>query len=547
MNYVLGGLIFWGLLLFAVWMLRPGSKLLGVTMETQPKGCNIATIVTLVILIWASSALMSVCPLWRGELEVTEITDGKISAKVKKFPEDEEPANYTVVKNKNQYELMAEALLDGKLYLDYDDVDPRLLEMENPYDTAARKEQKIHYHWDHAFYNGRYYMYFGVVPVFLLFLPFRVITGAALTTYHATQIFVGASIIGLFLFFRLLAKKFFPRLPIAVYLLLGASVSLAGMTHCIAKPTMYMTAFSAGICMEIWSLYFYVRAVWATEDENRALLTAFFGALFGALAFGCRPPIALANIVAIPCLVHFLRGRRITKELLLKLLAAASPYIIIGILLMLYNYVRFDSPFEFGQKYQLTVADQSEYGDIMLKLTSRNRINGLIYLFVRSRSLTEEFPFITDGGIFFTYPVFGAGLFAITSQKVRAMLRESGLKWFVLTGVIAVWVISMMDIVWSPYLLTRYKEDISWLMGMLVFIAVGMKYADSQGADAPAEEDTREFSFAVSLLALFAIFMFTAVFVRLNMEYFTEDQLAWIMDTFLHLRLGVPLPVIEAG
>ena len=546
MNYVLGGLVFWGLLLSAVWMLRPGSKLLGVTMETQPGGCKTATIITLVILIWTSGVLISLCPFWRGELEVTEITDGKISVKMKKNPEDEEPTDHTVVKNKNQYELMAEALLDGKLYLDYDDVDSRLLEMENPYDTAARKEQKIHYHWDHAFYDGRYYVYFGIVPVLLLFLPFRVITGTALTTYHATQIFVGAAIIGLFFFFRLLAKKYFPKIPIAVYLLLGASVSLASMAHCIAKPAMYMTAFSAGICMEIWSLYFYMKAVWATEDENRALLTAFFGALLGALAFGCRPPIALANIVVIPCLVHFLRGRRITRELLLKLLAAASPYIVIGILLMLYNYVRFDSPFEFGQKYQLTVADQSEYGDLMLKLTSRNRINGLIYLFLRSRNLSEEFPFITDGGIFFTYPVLGTGLFAVTSKRVRAKLRESGLKWFVLTGVIAIWVISMMDIVWSPYLLARYKEDISWLIGMLVFITVGMKYADRQSKD-ESVEDTREFSFAISLLAIFAIFMFIAVFVRLDMEYFTEDQLAWIMDTFMHLRLGIPLPVIETG
>ena len=61
MNYVLGGLVFWGLLLFAIWMLRPGSKLWGVTMETQPGGCKIATIITLVILIWMSSALMSLC------------------------------------------------------------------------------------------------------------------------------------------------------------------------------------------------------------------------------------------------------------------------------------------------------------------------------------------------------------------------------------------------------------------------------------------------------------------------------------------------------
>ena len=51
--------------------------------------------------------------------------------------------------------------------LEYEDVDPRLSEMENPYDPQARKELGIYYHWDHAFYNGKYYMYFGIVPVVL--------------------------------------------------------------------------------------------------------------------------------------------------------------------------------------------------------------------------------------------------------------------------------------------------------------------------------------------------------------------------------------------
>ena len=52
-----------------------------------------------------------------------------------------------------------------------------------------------------------------------------------------------------------------------------------------------------------------------------------------------------------------------TFRLLKKLLYAASPYLVIGILLMLYNYLRFDSPFEFGQSYQLTITDQSKYGN----------------------------------------------------------------------------------------------------------------------------------------------------------------------------------------
>ena len=69
--------------------------------------------------------------------------------------------NGTIPGHRDQYERMAQSILNGHLYLEYEDVDPRLSEMENPYDPQARKELGIYYHWDHAFYNGKYYMYFG--------------------------------------------------------------------------------------------------------------------------------------------------------------------------------------------------------------------------------------------------------------------------------------------------------------------------------------------------------------------------------------------------
>lgn len=111
--------------------------------------------------------------------------------------------------HRDQYERMAQSILNGHLYLEYEDVDPRLSEMENPYDPQARKELGIYYHWDHAFYNGKYYMYFGIVPVFLLFLPYQLLTGNALTTYKATQIFTVGTILAIFALFDFLRKNFF--------------------------------------------------------------------------------------------------------------------------------------------------------------------------------------------------------------------------------------------------------------------------------------------------------------------------------------------------
>lgn len=580
MNYVPGGLAFWGLLLIALWLLRPGSGVLSVTMDRRKEVTRAATVATLILLVGTGSYLMSLCPMWNGTVEKTG-----------EYRYETTPSR--IVKNKNQYELMADAILEGHLYLEYEDTDPRLLEMENPYDPNARRDQQIGYHWDHAFYNGHYYMYFGVVPVFLLFIPFKLITGTSLTTYHATQVFVGASIVGLFMFFRMMARKFFPKIPLAVYILMASAVSIASMIQCIAKPALYMTAFSAGICMEIWSVCCYVRAVWIEKDCDRALGIAFLGALFGALAFGCRPPIAIANLIVIPCLIRFIRQHWGEEKLILKLAAAASPYIVIGALLMYYNYVRFDSPFEFGQSYQLTVADQSAYSEGLSTLTFSKIINGLVYFFFQSKGLGEEFPFVTEGGILFTFPVFGTGLYALMNKKVRERLRSNGLTILMAGGAVTILVIIVMDLVWSPYLLPRYREDMMWLMGMLMFIAVGLRYgggteaaaaaagepaaeAETAAADEPAvgaieaaevgeiaseseisgegalkpgcealPDDTREFSSAVSILAVYAVLISAILFVDMNMKFFTQDQLAWIMDAFMHIRLGIPLPVIE--
>ena len=581
MNSIIFGVIFWVLLLGTVWLVRPGSGLLRITMERWTAAHTLVTVLVLAALIGSSSFLMTLCPMWNGEItaKLMEETEARAkemaagagneewmdtaAAAVSMDEPNTDPDRYAI-KNKNQYELMADALLKGQIYLEYGDMDRRLLEMPNPYDTRARRELGVRYHWDHAFYKGRYYMYFGVVPVFLLFIPFKLITGASLTTYHATQVFVGMSIIGLFLFFRLLSKRFFPKLSFPVYLFLGAAISVTSMVHCVAKPAMYMTAFAAAFCMEIWSVYFYVKAVWATEDENRAIFRAFLGALFGALAFGCRPSIALGNLIVIPCLIVFLRGHKFSGKLLLKLAAAASPYIIIGALLMFYNYIRFENPFEFGQSYQLTVADQSAYGSLFSRLSARGLLNGATFFLTRSEDLVAEFPHIVEGGVFYTYPVFGAGLFALTNKKTRTAIRANKFVLFLLGGIATIGVIIMMDVVWTPYLLARYREDMMWLLGMLVFLAVGMRYTDGKGAGTaesaaiaevdsgpgPAAEtstelavepceEAKEFSSAICLLSVFSILVCAFVFVQLDMKHFLPEQIEVIKKLVGALTFGL--------
>src|SRR6185503_20276489 len=71
------------------------------------------------------------------------------------------------------YNLLAHGFLKGHLYLDTP-VPRELLQLPNPYDPAQRP-QGLALH-DTSLYHHHYYIYFGVIPLWLVMLPFRWLT-----------------------------------------------------------------------------------------------------------------------------------------------------------------------------------------------------------------------------------------------------------------------------------------------------------------------------------------------------------------------------------
>lgn len=376
--------------------------------------------------------------------------------------------------HRNQYELMAEAILDGKLYIDYQETD-ELAQLENPYDPEERDAAKVSYHFDHAYYNGRNYMYFGVAPVFLLFIPYRVLTGHSLTTYHATQLFAALTIVGIFVLFDLLRKRFFPKMPYITHLALTSAVSVISIHYSIAEPALYCTAIIGGLAAMIWSFFFYIKAVWVETVENKQLKMAFFGALLGALAFGCRPTVAVSNLLVIPMLVVFLRQRKFSWALLGKLALAASPYIVIGVLLMLYNYVRFDNPFEFGQSYQLTMYDINQFAQEQSFKKFRFMFGSFRKLWFAPVSVSGKFPFFATGGLIKSYPVF-LTLFGFFMPSFWKKLRKEKLALTVAAIALVIVIVTYLEISWSPKIMIRYHLDLYYLMGILAYLIVGLGY-----------------------------------------------------------------------
>ena len=369
----------------------------------------------------------------------------------------------------NQYELITEAFLSGHLDFQYDWIDERLLAMENPYDAQARADLGVYYHWDHAFYDGHYYMYFGVVPVFLAFMPYRLITGQALTGYHVTQIFSAIFIAGIFSLLWTLGRKYFKKMPFALYLLICSAISYLSVWNAVATPALYSMCIICALALAVWSVYLFVKAVLFTENENRAIALAALASLLGALEFGCRPTVGLSNLIVLPLLYIFLKKHRISAKLIGKLVLAALPYVLVAAGLMWYNNARFDSPFEFGQSYQLTVTDQSNYGN-MLDQFSPSALAHCLYYYLLNVSNPTILPSL---GLLISFPILLAGFVLLCSQKNRRTLGETKLASLFSFLLITVFVIILFESLWAPHPTPRYRMDFAWLLGIAAFIMAG--------------------------------------------------------------------------
>lgn len=364
----------------------------------------------------------------------------------------------------NKYAHLVEGFLQGHLYMDYGP-NPGLKDLANPYDYAERIAHGIDDPWDEAYYNGHYYCYFGVVPAVLLFLPYRLITGQAFSTVSASMIFVIFAIAGMFAIIYEIAEKWFKTIPLGMYIFLSVTLSFVSILYLLRDPRIYGIAILSGVTMEIWSLFFYFRGVYIEENFKKEIMFCTLGALFGILALGCRPPVAFGNLLAIPMLFYFIKKNKKVKKLPLYFFIVIIPYLVIGALLGLYNYLRFDSPFEFGQTYQLTLADQTQYKNFFGRLGVRSQIKGFIYNFFLISGVSKDFPYITFNGAFFNYIILSF-IFLILLKPVRKELSENRILFLVLVMLLIPLIITSLDVIYSPFLIERYKSDFYFLSSL---------------------------------------------------------------------------------
>ena len=424
----------------------------------------------------------------------------------------------------NQYDELAQAFLQGKTYIDNDDVPQSLIDMENPYDTTARSQQAQltgdSYRWDVAYFDGHYYVYFGIVPLLLMYLPFRAIFDAPFPSAVGIMAFALIFSFGVFRLLDLIIKKKFRNISVGTYLLTGLTfVNCCGMTFLAKRPDFYSVPIMTSMAFVVWGIYLWFKGL---NEEKKKLIYFFLGSLCMALSVGCRPQAVLICAVALPLfLAYFFKDKFIFKKQGIKELAVlAVPFVAVASVIMYYNYIRFGSPFDFGSAYNLTTNDVTRRGFSI----GRTGLGIFTYLF-QTPAFNGTFPFIESvnietnymgktisencfGGLITSLPLLWFG-FAL--PKVKRQLKSKNL--FALTATLFLigFAIVIAD-TQAGGLLQRYYSDFGYIF---FFGTVFVIYSLS-------EQKTLENN-AKSLNNLLVISAFLSIFYSFALAFSVSD------------------------
>ncbi len=271
----------------------------------------------------------------------------------------------TDIQTSMQYNYVARALAKGQVWLDIEPA-KALSEVSNPYipsirNAALQKAGETAY-TDFAYYQGRYYSYFGVLPVILFFLPYYRITGKDLSTGLVILFLCLVFIAAAFWFVYTLMKKYFTRTSLGLYLLLTTAF-LAGsqIIYALQMTSLYSLPLILGLLLDMIGITFWLKAADRDGTIHKSRLIA--GSVFLALVLGCRPQLMLAVFLAFPIFRKEIRERLFfSRKGLWNTLSVILPFLPICFAFLLYNKARFGSLLDFGATYNLTGFDMTHRG-----------------------------------------------------------------------------------------------------------------------------------------------------------------------------------------
>ena len=462
-----------GILLLA-FAFRPRSAIYRIHIVDEPRKSKAAIIATVVIEVWLMATF-----LFMGSNLVGVATQGYNSGSWD---------GHSIVNtfevggdNAQQYAELAKAMAHGQLYLE-EEPPQWLQDMADPYDKGARdeaqKETGEPYLFDVAYHDGHYYVYFGVVPVVLFYLPFYLLTGANFPTAIGVLIACVAFVLGCSALLDRFARYHFKRVSLGLYLLLQIPlVTCCGILYLLKFPTFYSLPIMLGLAFSVWGLYFWMRGRASAARSAGPEKWYLAGSLCMALVVGCRPQLVVLSLLAFPLFwrAYITERRLFSPRGAREFACLVAPYAVVAAGLMGYNYARFGSLADFGANYNLTVNDMTKRGWNLGRLAP-----ALFAYFLQPPCVTGVFPYVqpapfdttymgqtikevTFGGILACLPVLWVLPFAKRILTLRMRQRSTRTIMGVIVVLLASGVIVALLDAQMAGILQRYFADFSFM------------------------------------------------------------------------------------
>lgn len=380
---------------------------LDVPLEERPRLAAAVCAVTTAVLVAGGAAMLVAKPIYTGvataDYNAEVYGDGGVST----FnPTSRSGERYDT----DRYYELARAFLAGQVSL-LEEPPSWLAEIDNPYDPALREEAVAaggeEYLWDVAYYDGHYYVYFGVLPALVFYLPFYLLTGGTFPCGVAVLICATLCSAGIALLLWRVARAWFPRARVStlVLVLVGCWLS-SSLVTAFGRAMHYELPMAMGLGCAVWGLWALMGAMYG---RGRTLPWFALSGLLLSLAFAARPQAGIAILALVPALVSLIRSGRLRPSMVA---CTVAPIAVVAAALMAYNFARFGSPLDFGANYNLTTNDMTQRA-ASLPLV----LDGLFSYLLQPPSISASYPYLMPAssasdylGLVISEPTFGGAL-----------------------------------------------------------------------------------------------------------------------------------------
>lgn len=405
------------------------------------------------------------------------------------------------------YNLLVQGFQSGQLNMKMD-TPPEFAKLADPYSPMHSWDQG---YWSNklvtSYYKGKFYLYFGVTPALALFWPYAALTGHYLSDRYAVAIFFAFGFLMMCGILCAVRRRYFPETSFGTFapaifasgLILGLVQS--GSIHDVAKVSGFTFVMLA------------LAGIWlALHRPAHRIWCLLMASLAYGLAVGARQSLLFgAIILLVPVLQVFFeaRGAISRRQVVAAILSAIGPIVLIGIGLMVYNDLRFDSPFEFGRRYQLTEDYESTTAQ---QLSIHYLWFNLRYYFLEPISVSAHFPFLQNiplpppppgyseypeyGSILFNYP-FIMFVFAVPFiWRNRLITATSALSWFIVALILLFAACALTD---CFFLTAQSHYELDFLPPLILLAFIGFLGLDQIYARTPGRRGMVRFGWYVLL------------------------------------------------